>query len=258
MNHSMMPLPVSLLILSAAGALIICYLHLMMRSNQQSRLRKWPIYRAVLWVAGIIIAACVVVGPLAEHMHQSFVLHMYGHLMLGMLSPLLLLLAAPMTLLLRSLKVHHARQVTKLLSTSYFRIITHPVTAAVLNVGGLWLLYRTPLYQMMHESLLIYLLIHFHVFLAGYLFTAAIIYIDPISHRYSFRYRAIVLILALGIHQILSKSLYPYPPAGVDRFDAEIGAQVMYYGGGVIDYMLIFLLCLDWYKAVRPRNIIKP
>ncbi|WP_246143130.1 cytochrome c oxidase assembly protein [Macrococcus equipercicus] len=254
MNH-MLPLPLSLVILAAAGILIIYYLHLMIMSQQ--RLRKWPIYRLLCWVTGIVMATAVMVGPLADRMHSSFILHMYGHLMLGMLAPLLLVLSAPMTLLLRSLQVKHARQVTRLLSARYVKFITHPVTAAILNVGGLWVLYRTDLYHLMHESLIILLLVHLHIFLAGYLFTAAFVYIDPIAHRFSFKYRAIVLIISLAAHQILAKSLYPYPPAGVSRPDAQVGAQVMYYGGDLIDYAIIFLLCLEWYKAVRPGKVIR-
>lgn len=258
MHHSMIPLSINLLIMAGAGLLIVLYLHMMIMTNQQSRLRRWPMYRLIFWMAGIIIAASAVVGPLAEMMHRSFIFHMYGHLMLGMFSPLLLVLSAPMTLMLRSLNVNRARQITKLLSSRYIQVVTHPVVAALLNVGGLWVLYRTSLYQLMHESVLILLLVHLHIFLAGYLFTAAILYIDPIAHRYSFKYRAVVLLLALAAHQVLSKSLYPYPPAGVERAEAEVGAQVMYYGGDIIDYILIFLLCLEWYRAIRPgKNLIK-
>ncbi|WP_413237500.1 cytochrome c oxidase assembly protein [Paenibacillus sp. 1P07SE] len=37
-----------------------------------------------------------------------------------------------------------------------------------------------------------YMLVHLHIFLAGYAFTASMLYIDPAPHRKSYMYRAIV------------------------------------------------------------------
>ncbi len=52
----------------------------------------------------------------------------------------------------------------------------------------------------------------------------------------------------------MSKYIYAQPPKGVPIEQAEIGSMVMYYGGDVIDAIIIFILCLQWYKAVRPRK----
>ena len=88
-------------------------------------------------------------------------------------------LAAPMTLLLRTLPVNKARVLSRLLKNPYVRFIRHPIIASILNVGGLWLLYTTSLFNLMHEHILLYVFIHLHIFLAGYLFTIAFIYFDP-------------------------------------------------------------------------------
>ncbi len=109
---------------------------------------------------------------------------------------------------------------------------------------------------MMHQNILLHLFIHLHVFIAGYLFTISIIYIDPAPHRYSYRYRAIVLIIALAGHGILSKYIYAYPPTGVVTTQAEIGGMLMYYGGDLIDIILIFIFCLQWFRASRPITIV--
>ncbi|EPE61667.1 putative membrane protein [Exiguobacterium sp. S17] len=90
---------------------------------------------------------------------------MIGHLLLGMLAPLCLALSAPMTLLLRTLDVHVARRVTRVLKSRPLQFFTNPVTASILNIGGLYLLYMTDLYSLMHQSILLYVLIHLHVFL---------------------------------------------------------------------------------------------
>src|SRR5690606_5614714 len=95
-----------------------------------------------------------------------------------------------------------------------------------------------------------------HIFLAGYVFTASMIYIDPIPHRFSFLFRAIVFIVALAGHQVLSKYIYAFPPNGVTRTEAEAGGMLMYYGGDAIDLVIIFVLCYQWYCKTRPRTSI--
>ncbi|GGC98744.1 membrane protein [Thalassobacillus devorans] len=218
------------------------------------RHRRWPFYRSVLWGIGTSFAILSVAGPLAERAHVDFTAHMLGHLFLGMLAPLLMALAAPMTLLLRTLPVKNARRLTKLLRSKPVRVLSNPITATILNIGGLWLLYATDLYMLMHHSLILHVFIHIHVFLAGYLFTISILYIDPTPHRHSYLYRGIVLVTAVAGHGILSKYIYANPPAGIAADQAQAGGKLMYYGGDMIDAVIIFLLCLHWYQAARPRK----
>lgn len=215
---------------------------------------RWPVSRTIFWAFGCVCALLAISGPLAERASTDFTAHMIGHLFLGMLAPLLMALALPMTLLLRTLPTAKARLLTRLLKSWPIRILTHPLIAALLNVGGLWLLYTTELYVRMHENLLLHVLVHLHVWIAGYLFTISILYFDPVYHRVSFRLRAIVLISSLAGHSILAKYLYAHPPIGVPLPQAEQGSMLMYYGGDAIDAVIIFLLCLQWYKAVRPRT----
>jgi putative membrane protein len=198
--------------------------------------------------------AAALIGPLAVAARTSFTAHMAGHLLLGMLAPLLLVLAAPVTLALCALPASRARVVSRLLRYKPLRVITHPVTAAVLNAGGLWLLYTTDLFRLMHNSVLVHVAVHAHVLVAGYLFTAAIVAIDPNPHRASIGVRSVVLIGFIAVHSILAKWLYAHPPVGVDIADARAGAQLMYYGGDVVDVALIVLLFTGWYRATRPRD----
>lgn len=244
-------LTLSLLCLS----LFIAYIAAALTSNRRRHLQTWPPHRYVCCFFGILCAAIALIGPLARVAHAHFPTHMIGHLLLGMLAPLLIVLAAPMTLLLRTLNVSAAKRVSRILKARPLRLFNHPIVTSMLNIGGLWILYTTNLYTAMQHHLLLHLIIHFHVFAAGYLFTASMIYIDPTPHRFSFKYRSIVLIIALAGHAILSKYIYAYPPAGVPRLEAEIGGKLMYYGGDAIDIVIIYILLLHWYKAARPRKI---
>ncbi|SDX43084.1 cytochrome c oxidase assembly protein [Salimicrobium album] len=224
-------------------------------SSRSPRLRNWPQHRYLLFITGVLSAGAAIFGPLAELAHMDFRYHMISHLLLGMLAPLLLVLAAPVTLILRTVPPAKARQLTSLLRSRYVSFISHPLTASLLNIGGLWILYTTGLYPLMHESLWLRILVHVHVFFAGYLFTLAMIYIEPVAHRYGYLYRTIVFVFALAAHGILSKYLYASPPEGVTKTKAETGSMIMYYGGDIIDAIIIFILCLHWYKSASPRKI---
>lgn len=221
-----------------------------------NKYRKWPFSRYVFWTFGLLSIGISLVGPLAEFSHRNFFGHMISHLLLGMISPLLITLSTPITLLLRSINVYSARKLTRILKSHFIQFISNPIIASLLNIGGLWCLYTTNLYMYIHHSLFFYFVIHLHLFLAGYLFTISIIYIDITIHRYSYFYRAIILILALTGHNVLSKYIYATPPISVPKHEAEIGGMLMYYGGDMVDIILILILCYQWYKSTAPRFVI--
>lgn len=241
--------------LALAGPFIIgLFLYFLAIFFSRKKERSWPVHRTIFWISGVFFAVVAVAGPVANRAHNDFTFHMAGHLLLGMLAPLLMALAAPMTLLLRALSVTSARSVTRLLRSKPIRILSDPITASVLNIGGLWVLYTTPIFHAMHDNILLYLVVHFHVFLAGYLFTISIVYIDPIAHRTSYVYRSIVLVLALAGHGILAKYLYAHPLDGVPASQAETGGMLMYYGGDAVDLILLIILFFHWYKSTSPKK----
>lgn len=216
--------------------------------------RGWSRGRCVMFGAGAVAVGSSMTGPLADAAHRSFVAHMIVHLLLGMVAPLLLVLSAPVTLVLRSLPVDAARRVSRFLLSRPARFLTEPSVAAVLNVGGLWILYTTSLFTLMHQHQLVYVLVHVHVFIAGGLFTVALVGVDPTPHRRGFVHRCAVLVLASAAHNVLSKHLYAHPPAGPNRSDGQTGALVMYYGGDVVDLLLMILMWAAWYRTSKPRS----
>ncbi|MBW7455502.1 cytochrome c oxidase assembly protein [Paenibacillus sepulcri] len=233
-------------------AITMLYIGAVVVSNRHYR--KWPRYRIYCWCAGVWCAALAIIGPLADRGHTDFTAHMTGHLLLGMLAPLLTVLAAPAALVLRSLKISSARRFSRILKSRFMHFFMHPFTASLLDIGGLWVLYTTGLYEAMHKNMLINIAVHIHVFLAGYLFTASIIYMNPVSHRFSFKYRAAMLIMAFAGHSILSKIIYASPQEGVPIEQVKNGAQFMYFGGDAIELLMITIFCYQWYKGAVLRN----
>ncbi|MDR7385036.1 cytochrome c oxidase assembly protein [Promicromonospora iranensis] len=237
----------TVLVLAAAAA---GYAVALVASRRRS---PWPTHRTALWYLGLACAAAAL-GPVASAARTSFTAHMLGHVLLGMLAPLLLVLAAPVTLLLRALPVDRARTVTGILRSPWARVVSHPVTASLLNAGGLWLLYTTELFHHAHASALLGLAVHAHVLLAGGLFTASLVGPDSRLHPVSLRVRAAVLVVFVATHSVLAKWLYAHPPPGVGTQDGRAGAQLMYYGGDMVDVTLMVLLAADWYRVTGRRS----
>ena len=241
---------------SIGGALLVLALAAYLLGVRRHRDRgrgRWPLPRTAAWIAGLTCLAVAWLGPLAEAARADFTAHMAVHLLLGMLGPLLLVVAAPVTLALRTLRPPHARAVSRALRSPLPRLVTQPVVAATLNVGGLWILYATDLYPLTHQSLTVHLLVHAHVLLAGLAFTVAIVGPDPNPHRAGFASRAVVLVVFIAAHSVLGRWLYGHPPVGVDPEAARAGAQLMFYGGELVDLALLTLLFAGWYPGSRTR-----
>jgi putative membrane protein len=235
------------LIGAAAG-----YLAAMLAAHRRGR--GWPAERALAWYAGLAVAAFALVGPVARLAGEDLRAHMIGHLLIGMAAPLALAPGRPVTLALRALPLAYARRLALVLRSWPLRGFTHPVTAAALDAGGLWVLYTTGAQRWMSTSWWALAVVHLHMLVAGYLFTAAIIGRDPAPHRPGRRFRAVVLIAFLAAHDILAKYLYAHPPGDSPPGQAPAAAMIMYYGGDLLDLVLIVVFCRQWYRTGQPAR----
>lgn len=207
----------------------------------------WFPARSFAWIAGWVSVGTALVGPVADRAPNDFVVHMATHILLGMLGPLLLVLAAPVTLTLRVLPVSAARKIARFFASPPLAVLTNPFIAGLLNVGGLWILYRTSLYTTMQAEPALHVLVHAHVLAAGYLFTFAVIGgPDPAPHRASPPWRVTALILAIAAHNILAKVIYADPPPGAPVDQGHAGAELMYYAGAPVEVILLVLVCRPW------------
>ncbi|MFI7444530.1 cytochrome c oxidase assembly protein [Nonomuraea indica] len=209
-----------------------------------ARTRRWSPWRTASWLSG-----CVLLGlALSPLVPPGDVGHMVRHLLLGMFAPLGLIMAAPMTLLLRVAPRSLARRLTRLLRTRVVHVISHPVTAALISVGGLYAVTLTPLYAAGLANPALHHLVD-HLYLAsGCLFTWAVAGPDPAPHRPGVPTRAAVLIGAAAAHGWLAKHLYATVPG------FQEAAQVMYYGGDVAELLLAVGLFAAWYRRVGRRR----
>ncbi|MCX5386928.1 cytochrome c oxidase assembly protein [Streptomyces sp. NBC_00083] len=240
--------PGTLALLVAGIALTGGVAQLLAAARLRRRGDRWPYARDVCCAAG---AAALTAGALATPPGGPFTAHMTQHLVTGMAAPLLLALGRPVTLVLRSLPPPSHRRLLAVLRSRPAAVLAHPVTAALLDVGGLWLLYRTPLFAAAHERPWLSALVHVHVFTAGLLLSVALCALDPPARRHGTALKAAVLVGAGGAHSVLAKTLYAAPPPGT-RFapgDLAAGAEVMYYGGDLVEIALAVAVALHWYTA---------
>jgi putative membrane protein len=189
--------------------------------------------------------------PMVEWGHSDLRGHMSQHLLLGMFAPIALMLGAPGTLLLRSVPVTVARRIVDVAASMPVRCLSHPVTALALNVGALYLLYLTPLYQMSFREPGLHLWLHLHFVLAGYLFCWSIAGPDPAPHRPGMRLRLVVLFVAIAAHTVLGKLMFAYGfprDAGHDPAEIEGAAQLMFYGGDIAELLLALVFFAAWYR----------
>lgn len=248
MHHSAGEFPAEVLFLVPALAAAAAY----MAGARSDRAAGWPVHRTAVFLLGLALALLTVLGPLPALAHTDFAWLALSHVAAGMLAPLLLVLSRPVTLALRVMDKMPARRTVRLLRSTPARFLSHPLTAAVLNVGGMFLMFRTPLFEAMSTLPPVHWLVTFHLVAAGYLWTAALIGRDPNPHRAGLRLRAAVLVATAAAHNILAKSLYADPPAGVPAAAAESGAVVMYYAGGAVEIAVMLILCLQWYRTSAP------
>lgn len=191
----------------------------------------------------MIVLALVVVGQVAYLLGVQ-------HLLLGMVVPLLLVLASPVTLLLRSLPGSAVRLMARALRSTPARLLAHPVSALLLNVGAMYLLYLTPLFAMTLSSAFLHVLVHWHFLAAGCLFTWVVLAgPDPAPHAPGPWVRLGVLFAAMAAHATLGKLMYGFgwprgTPYGLEEIQAA--AKLMYYGGDLAELLLLIVLFVRW------------
>jgi putative membrane protein len=166
-----------------------------------------------------------------------------------MAAPAFLALSAPVTLALRTLPRCPRRMLLRLLRSFPVAVLAAPATAVVLDLGGLYALYLTGLYKTAEHNDLIHAAVHMHMFLAGCLFSWAVIGIDPGRRRPGTWVRLTALIIATAGHDTLAKLIYAWnlPAGGGSIASRHTGAELMYYGGTVIEVALAAVMMAQWY-----------
>jgi putative copper resistance protein D len=129
------------------------------------------------------------------------------HMALNMFIPVLLVLGAPVTLALRALPAAGSGDppgprewITWMVHSKATAFLAHPVTAFVLFVGSLYLVYFTPLFDTFVRYHWGHELMSVHFLIVGYLFYWGIIGVDPGPRRLPFLGRLGLLFAVMPFH----------------------------------------------------------
>ncbi len=231
-----------LLLLTVAVAHLAAVVHLRRRGD------RWPPVRSCWFGAAIAGVLLTAVLPALRN-PPNFAWHVAGHLVMMMLCPLAFAMAAPVTLALRVARPPVRRLLLRMLHSAAARVGTAWPVALVLEVGGLYAYYLTPLYRIATGNTVVGMLVHLHMFLVGCLFSAVFVGRDPLPRRPAVRTVLAAVVAAAAAHEVLAKLMYAHVlPAGAGSPDQiRTGAQLLLYGGDAVEILLAVAVMSSWY-----------
>lgn len=235
------------------------------------RLRKrgdhWPVYRTVLWVAGLLLLAYITSGGVNVYEEVLFSAHMGSHMVLTMGVPVLLVPGAPVTLAARAI---HPRKdgsrggrewILLAVHSRFASVIANPIVAAVLFVGSLWVFYYSPLFRwtmtdhLGHEWMIV------HFLITGYLFVQSLIGIDPVPYRLPYPFRLVLLLGTMAFHAFFGLAImsgtgllladwYGAMGWGTDALvDQQLGGGIAWSVGEIPTVALAITVAVQWARS---------
>jgi cytochrome c oxidase assembly factor CtaG/putative copper export protein len=228
----------------AAGFGVFLYLAGVWRLHRRGD--RWPVYRTILWTAGLVLLFWVTCGPINAYQDYLFSIHMVGHMLLTMAIPLLLVAGAPVTLAARTIRkrddgTRGGREwLLWAVHSPVARILTNPFVAAGLFVGSLWVFYFTDLFRWSLYDHLGHEWMTAHFLITGYLFVLTLIGIDPVEYRLPYAGRLVLLISVMAIHAFFGIAIMSQSGLMVAEWFGSMGRtwgptplEDQYIGGGV-------------------------
>jgi putative membrane protein len=228
-----------------------------------ARGRSWPANRTVAFLSGLAVVLVATDSGIAAYDTVLFSLHVVQHILLGMVAPLLLVLGAPITLALQAGSRSAQRRVLRFLHSSPVRVLTHPLTAWLLFSTSIVTLYFTPLYELSLRNGWFHVATHGYFLLAGCLFLAHVVGLDPIPHALGYGARLLYVVVLLPFHTFVGVALLTMNTViasgwydQVDRTwgsgplaDQRTGAGLLWISGELFGLLCIGIVVYQWMSA---------
>ncbi|GAA1807564.1 cytochrome c oxidase assembly protein [Nesterenkonia flava] len=174
---------------------------------------SWPVMRTVSWLVGLTVLFWITSGGPAVYGMVLFSGHMIQHMTLTMVAPIFLVMGSPVTLAMRALPsrtdgTRGAREwILWLVHSTWSKIVTHPIVAAVNFGGSIVLFYYTPLFGLSLEYHLGHIFMTLHFLLTGYIFALVLVGRDPLPSRPPHFMRVIILLATMVFHAFLAVAI---------------------------------------------------
>ncbi|MDO9396990.1 MAG: cytochrome c oxidase assembly protein [Herbiconiux sp.] len=235
---------------------------------------RWPWYRTVLWIAGILLLFYVTNGGLNVYEKFLFSMHMFGHMTLSMAVPLLLVPAGPVTLALRAIKKRDdgSRGIREwILLAVHSRVATviaNPIVAGVLFATSLVAFYYTPLFRWATEDHIGHEWMIVHFLIVGYLFVQALIGIDPVPYKLPYPFRLLLLLITMAFHAFFGLALMggngllladwfgatgrDWGPSAIE--DQQAGGGIAWSIGEIPTFILALVVAVQWSRSDKKET----
>lgn len=238
---------------------------------------KWPIYRTVMWVAGMLVLFWVTNGAINAYQEYLFSVHMMGHMVLAMGIPLLLVGGAPVTLALRAIRkrddgTRGGREwILWAVNTPYAKIITNPFVTAAIFVVSLWVFYYSDLFRWSMVDHLGHQWMVVHYLISGYLFVQSLIGIDPVPFRLPYAGRLVTLIAVMAMHAFFGVAIMAQEGLFVAEWfgamgrtwgdtpmdDQRTGGGIAWSVGEIPSLILAMTLAIQWSTSDTKEQVRK-
>ena len=231
-----------------------------------ARGRDWPRGRMVAFLTGLATIIVVTCSFLGVYDTTLFWVRAVQTTTLLMVTPLLLALGAPVTLLMRSVPERTADRLRRLGRGRAARALTFPLVVTVILVAPPFVLYLTPLYDVVLANAFVDGLVRTGLVLAGFVYFWTRIRLDPTpredAHLVSvwIAFTEVIFDGVLGLVLWLGPLLAPahyaaaHPGWGPDpRTDQIIGAGVLWIGGDVAGLPFVAALFVRWARDDERR-----
>ncbi|WP_300592327.1 cytochrome c oxidase assembly protein [Microbacterium sp.] len=235
---------VDLLWATIAGFAVFFYLAGVWRLRRRGD--SWPLYRTIMWVAGMLLLVWVTGGVVNVYQDYLFSMHMVGHMLLTMAIPVLLVAGAPVTLAARAIRkrddgTRGGREwILWAVHSPVARVLTNPFVAAGLFIGSLWIFYYTDLFRWSLYDHLGHQWMVAHFLITGYLFATSLIGVDPVPYRLPYPGRLLLLIGVMAMHAFFGIAIMMQSGLMVAEWFGAMGRtwgatplEDQYTGGGI-------------------------
>ena len=228
-----------------------------------ARGRPWPAGRTAVFLSGLAVILVATESGVAAYDRILFSLHIVQHILLGMVAPLLLVLGAPVTLALQASARSSQRRILRVLHSPPVRVLTHPLVAWLLFGTSIVTLYFTSLYELSLRDGWFHVATHAYFVLAGCLFLAHVVGLDPIPHALGYGARLLYVVVLLPFHTFVGVALLTMSSviasgwySQVERrwgasplADQRTGAGLLWISGELFGLFCIGIVVYQWMSA---------
>ena len=254
----------------AANLVAVTTLYVMgirrVRYSTSTRRGRWPRWKSICFLSGIIALALVYLGPIDAWSHTFFWAHMTQHLVVTMAAAPLLVLGDPITLAFRASGPLNRRRIVRILRTRTVRFLTDPIVTWVLFAAMLLSFHFTGFYDWVLANHGAMVLIEQPAFLiVAFLYYLPLIGANLLPKRPSHAQRLISLALMMIPEATIGAVIYFSPvvlydgyditrPFGLEALpDQQLSGAMMWGLVMVIDSFWMMWVAADWFSSEERR-----